>query len=111
MPVKETSDHSAGGKHKKKQHTDKWSQKFVSKQSYTHQWMITSLKGHTGQVQDMEFSSNGKFLATVAEGKPYISVNTNTIILFSSKCVTSSKCSFEILLFRVTSYKTIIVTF
>lgn len=69
MPVKEASDHIAGGKPKKKQHADKWPQKFVSKQSYTHQWMITSLKGHTGQVQDMEFSSNGKFLATVAEDR------------------------------------------
>lgn len=80
MPIKETADHSVGGKPKKKQHTDKWSQKFVSKQSYTHQWMITSLKGHTGQVQDMEFSSNGKFLATVAEGKlrfKYITFSLN----------------------------------
>lgn len=31
--------------------------------------MMTSLKGHTGQVHDMDFSSNGKFLATCAEGK------------------------------------------
>lgn len=39
------------------------------KQSFNHQWLLTSLKGHTSEILDMEFSPNGKFLATCGEGK------------------------------------------
>uniref|UniRef100_A0A1B6D5Z2 Transducin beta-like protein 2 n=1 Tax=Clastoptera arizonana TaxID=38151 RepID=A0A1B6D5Z2_9HEMI len=68
LPVKVPSDHVPNNKHKKKQPNEKWSQK-LSKQNYTHQWMMTSLKGHTAQVNDMDFSSNGKYLATCAEDR------------------------------------------
>ncbi|KAJ9582230.1 hypothetical protein L9F63_003440, partial [Diploptera punctata] len=40
-----------------------------SKQTFTHPWLMTSLKGHSGKVLDMDFSSNGKFLATCAEDR------------------------------------------
>ncbi|XP_046679951.1 RNA exonuclease 1 homolog isoform X1 [Homalodisca vitripennis] len=63
---KEAVDHATTSKHKKKHQTEKWNQK-LSKQTYTHSWMVTSLKGHTGQVTDIDFSPNGKFLVTCAE--------------------------------------------
>ncbi|XP_033302823.1 uncharacterized protein LOC117207080 [Bombus bifarius] len=36
-------------------------------QEFTHSWMVGVLKGHTGPVLDMNFSSNGRFLASCAE--------------------------------------------
>lgn len=40
------------------------------KSNYSHSWLLTSLKGHTGtSVLDMEFSTNGKYLATCADGE------------------------------------------
>uniref|UniRef100_A0A1Y1MZI9 Uncharacterized protein n=2 Tax=Photinus pyralis TaxID=7054 RepID=A0A1Y1MZI9_PHOPY len=39
------------------------------KQSYTHPWLLTSLKGHTSEVLDMDFSSNGKYLASCADDR------------------------------------------
>lgn len=39
-----------------------------AKQKFLHPWLMTSLKGHTGQISDMDFSPNGKYLATCAEG-------------------------------------------
>lgn len=38
--------------------------------NYQHPWLYTTLKGHTGQVYDMDFSRNGKYLATCAEDSP-----------------------------------------
>ncbi|KAF5296510.1 hypothetical protein FQR65_LT01499 [Abscondita terminalis] len=40
------------------------------KQSFTHPWLLTSLKGHTGEVLDMDFASNGKYLVSCAEEEP-----------------------------------------
>lgn len=39
------------------------------KTNYSHNWLLTTLKGHTGTVLDMSFSSNGKYLATCADGE------------------------------------------
>ncbi|XP_046424616.1 uncharacterized protein LOC124181933 isoform X1 [Neodiprion fabricii] len=36
-------------------------------QEFTHSWMVGALKGHTAPVLDMDYSSNGKFLASCAE--------------------------------------------
>ncbi|XP_071876175.1 uncharacterized protein isoform X2 [Bombus fervidus] len=36
-------------------------------QEFTHSWMVGVLKGHTGQVLNMNFSSNGRYLASCAE--------------------------------------------
>ncbi|XP_076752371.1 uncharacterized protein LOC143424282 isoform X1 [Xylocopa sonorina] len=38
-----------------------------AQQEFTHSWMVGALKGHTAPVLDMNFSSNGKFLASCAE--------------------------------------------
>ncbi|VEN34550.1 unnamed protein product [Callosobruchus maculatus] len=40
------------------------------KQAFAHSWLLTSLKGHTGSILDMDFSNNGKFLASCADEDP-----------------------------------------
>ncbi|XP_011307623.1 transducin beta-like protein 2 isoform X2 [Fopius arisanus] len=40
-----------------------------AQQEFTHSWMVGALKGHTGPVLDMNFSSDGKFLASCAEDR------------------------------------------
>jgi len=43
-----------------------------AKSTFTHKWLMTSLKGHTKRILDMDFSPNGKFLATTAEDETVI---------------------------------------
>ncbi|XP_043268488.1 uncharacterized protein [Venturia canescens] len=38
-----------------------------AQQEFAHPWMVGALKGHTGPILDISFSSNGKFLASCAE--------------------------------------------
>ncbi|KAJ8679510.1 hypothetical protein QAD02_015297 [Eretmocerus hayati] len=38
-------------------------------QEFTHSWMVGALKGHTAPILDMDFSANGKFLASCAEDR------------------------------------------
>lgn len=40
-----------------------------SNKNHSHPWLVTTFKGHTSEVRDMDFSSNGKYLASCAEGK------------------------------------------
>ena len=50
------------------------SKKKVAKESNsvtTHGLLLTSLKGHTGTVTCIDFSSNGKYLASCSEGKVF----------------------------------------
>lgn len=54
----------------------------TDKHNYTHPWLLTSLKGHTGQVYDMDFSSNGKYLASCADGEYALSLITLLILIF-----------------------------
>lgn len=56
------------GKAKKKAPENKWSAK-SDKQAYSHPWLLTTIKGHTGPILDIDFSSNGKYLASCAEGE------------------------------------------
>lgn len=39
-----------------------------SEKMLNHQWLLTSLKGHTDHVLDIDYSSNGKYLASCSEG-------------------------------------------
>lgn len=41
-------------------------------QEFTHSWMVGALKGHTSNVFDMNFSSNGKLLASCGEDAVFI---------------------------------------
>ncbi|XP_012282453.1 transducin beta-like protein 2 isoform X3 [Orussus abietinus] len=52
-------------------------------QEFTHSWMVSTLKGHTGPVLDMDFSSNGKYLATCAEDR--------TVLLWHTKNFTKNE--------------------
>ena len=36
--------------------------------NFTHKWLASSLKGHSAKILDMDFSPNGKYVLTVAEG-------------------------------------------
>ncbi|VDD94177.1 unnamed protein product [Enterobius vermicularis] len=36
---------------------------------YSHPWLLTTLKGHVGQVLDIDFSPNGKFLVSVCSDR------------------------------------------
>ncbi|KAK5641744.1 hypothetical protein RI129_010291 [Pyrocoelia pectoralis] len=65
----EKKKESAISKSKKKTSIEgRWTGR-SDKQAYTHPWLLTSLKGHTSEVLDMDFSSNGKYLASCAEDR------------------------------------------
>ncbi|XP_044730908.1 transducin beta-like protein 2 isoform X2 [Chrysoperla carnea] len=52
----------------KKKLTD--NQRFrADKQAFSHSWLLTSFKGHTGEILDIDFSSNGKYLASCSEDR------------------------------------------
>jgi len=39
-----------------------------SKTNFVHPWLACNLKGHSGPVLGLDFSSNGKYLASCSEG-------------------------------------------
>lgn len=39
-----------------------------AQQGFQNPWMVGALKGHAGLILDMNFSANGKYLASCAEG-------------------------------------------
>lgn len=59
---------SHAGKAKKKVAENRWAGR-GEKQTYSHPWLLTSLKGHNGAILDMDFSSNGKYLTSCADGE------------------------------------------
>lgn len=64
LPKKE----SAGVKSKKKQPSgDRWS-RAVDKKNFSSPWLLKTLKNHTGQVLNIDYSSSGKYLASCGEG-------------------------------------------
>lgn len=69
---KKVEHHQAAKPAATKKKQEKWAPR-ESKQAFAHPWMITSLKGHTGEVLDMDFSGNAKFLATCSDGESYSS--------------------------------------
>ncbi|KAJ8979981.1 hypothetical protein NQ317_013730 [Molorchus minor] len=56
-------------KSKKKVVDNRWAGR-NEKQTYTHPWLLTSLKGHTSSILDMNFSSNGKYLTSCGDEDP-----------------------------------------
>lgn len=71
-PEKKKEAANIGKNKSKKAPENKWIPK-NEKQAYTHPWLLTSIKGHTGPILDIDFSSNGKYLASCADGKWKIS--------------------------------------
>jgi len=51
--------------------------KAKEKDSFKHPWLVTSLKGHSGRVMDLDISPNGRHLATCAEDQ--------TVMVWSTK--------------------------
>lgn len=76
---------SSSLKSSKKKHSEKWVRD--SKHSFSHPWLLTSLKGHSGEVLDMDFSSNGKFLATCAEDRAVLIWSTKNWDQKDHKCL------------------------
>lgn len=52
------------------------------KTKYSHNWLLTTLKGHTGSVLDMSFSPNDKYLATCADGKLFFEYTSSLEVSF-----------------------------
>lgn len=63
----ESKEQSRGDKHGKKQKNQPRAKK-APQVMFTHPWLSSTLKGHSGRVLSFDFSSNGKYLATAAEG-------------------------------------------
>lgn len=62
------------------------------KDQFNHPWLVSNLKGHSGQILDMEFSSNGKYLASCADDR---SVMLWTVKTFSDKNHKSVRANIE----------------
>jgi len=58
-----------------------------AKITYTHQWLMTSLKGHSGRVLDLDFSANGKFLASCGEDRTVLVWMTKDFTQKEHKCL------------------------
>ena len=46
----------------------KVTKQFGRKPSYSHALLVTNLKGHTGQIFDLDFDPKGKYLLSCSEG-------------------------------------------
>jgi hypothetical protein len=64
-PSKSEHDHEvpqqSGKKVKNKKHRE-------PQQRFTHSWLVGSLRGHTDSVLDLNFSTNGRYVGTCAQG-------------------------------------------
>ena len=49
----------------------KVAKQFGRKHSYSHALLAANLKGHTGQIFDLDFDSKGKYLLSCSEGKQF----------------------------------------
>lgn len=83
-PEKKKESATNTGKAKKKVPENKWTSK-NDKQNYSHPWLLTSIKGHTGPILDIDFSSNGKYLASCADGKYFLIFFALTYISYGLK--------------------------
>ena len=54
----------------------KAAKQFTRKPSYSHALLAASLKGHTGQILEIDFDSRGKYLLSCSEG------NTNLLCIY-----------------------------
>lgn len=71
-------DNSTASKVSKKKQVLERGGRDTKQTNFTHPWLVTSLKGHSGRVLDMDFSSNGKYVATCGEGEHLFILNMMT---------------------------------
>lgn len=83
-PEKKKEASNTGKAKPKKAPENKWIPK-NDKQAYSHPWLLTSIKGHTGPILDIDFSSNGKYLASCADGESTFIIFVIMIIIFKHK--------------------------
>lgn len=43
-------------------------QQSSGKEKFTHSWLVSTLKGHSGNILGIDLSPNNKFLASCADG-------------------------------------------
>ena len=92
LNAKNKKNSNNGGKDKQPSHTKKAvhnKEKHQTNQNYSHPWLVANLKGHSGRVLDIDFSANGKYLATCSEDGTVLIwptkhfSQTNKVILFN----------------------------
>jgi len=80
---------SGAQKNKKKAQDKKQKDKgFV----FQHPWLLSTLKGHSGRVLDMDLSSNGKYLASCSEDRTVLVWHTKDFAAKEHKCL---RCNVE----------------
>jgi len=60
--------------------------------SFQHPWLVSSLKGHSGRVLDLDISPSGKYLASVAEDRTVLVWSTKDFSSKEHKCL---RCNVE----------------
>jgi len=75
-----SSPHESNEKSKKKFNDKKMKEKVVQ---FSHPWLLSTLKGHSGRVLDLDLSPNGKYLASCAEDR--------TVLVWQSKDFTAKE--------------------
>jgi len=59
---------------------------------FQHPWLLSTLKGHSGRVLDMDLSSNGKYLASCSEDRTVLVWHTKDFAAKEHKCL---RCNVE----------------
>jgi len=87
--VEEVKEVSGGQKTKKKIVEKKQKEKAFT---FQHPWLVTSLKGHSGRVLDMDLSPSGRYLASCGEDRTVLVWSTKDFMQKEHKCL---RCNVE----------------
>merc|ERR1719510_2021342 len=55
--------------------------------TFQHPWLLSTLKGHSGRVLDLDLSANGKHLASCAEDRTVLVWNSKDFTAKEHKCL------------------------
>lgn len=98
---KKTNSNQQTAKSSKKKDLTKGSKKKDGKATFSHPWLTCSLKSHSQPILDMDFSANGKFLASCSEGEYWESHQVMSCIYY---LLSSHHC-----LFHVVTDRTVVI--